>query len=188
VTPAADVYSLAAVLYECLAGQPPRRIRSLADLDPELPVTPLRDVAPQVPQELEDAIMRALARRPDFRPATAAELAAELDGAPTTVALRREHRQRRRLWPALVAALVVVALAAAFVAADGDDPEEPPASPASRIEPVPQGASPDEDARNLAEWLRRYSARTTGAAAGSAFSPNVMPSRASASWTSSRAL
>jgi serine/threonine-protein kinase len=186
VTPAADVYSLAAVLYECLAGQPPRRIRSLADLDPERPVTPLRDVAPQVRQELEDAVMRALARRPEFRPATAAELALELEGEQPTLPLRREHRQRRRLWPVVAAVIVVLALVAAFVAADGDEPEPPP--PPARVEPVPQGASPDEDARNLAGWLRRYSASTTGATAGAAFSPNVMPSRASASWTSSRAL
>jgi serine/threonine protein kinase len=200
VTPAADVYSLGAVLYECLAGRPPRRVESLADLDPEQPITPLRDVVPAVPQELEDAVMHALARRPEFRPATAAELALELgglgetpaeshqalpDGAePPTVPIRREHRQRQRVWPALAAALVLLALAGAYVAADGD-PSEPP--PPTRVEPVPLGGTPAEDARSLSEWLRRYSATATGAA-GASFSPNVMPSRASASWTSSRAL
>ncbi len=190
VTAAADVYSLGAVLYECLAGQPPRRVESLADLDPEQPVTPLRDVAPDVPQELEDAVMRALARRPEFRPATAAEFAQELDTAPPTMTLspvRSEHRQRRRLWPALVAVLVVLALVGALAVADGNEQEPEPPPPAA-VEPVPQGASPAEDARNLSEWLRRYSATTAGEGAGSAFSPKLMPSRASASWTSSRAL
>jgi hypothetical protein len=43
----------------------------------------------------------------------------------------------------------VHALVTAFVAADGDE-NQPPRPPAP-IEPVPQGASPDEDARNLAE-------------------------------------
>jgi serine/threonine protein kinase len=185
VTPATDVYSLGAVLSECLAGRPPRRVESLADLDPDQPITPLRDVVPAVPQELEDAVMHALARRPEFRPATAAELALELDPAePPTVPLRREHRQRRRVWPALAAALVLLALAGAYVAADGDPPEPPPPT---RVEPVPLGGTPAEDARSLSEWLRRYSATATGAA-GASFSPNVMPSRASASWTSSRAL
>ena len=180
VTPAADVYSLGAVLYECLAGRPPRRIESLADLDHAEPVMPLRDVAPEVDERLEDAVMRALARRPEFRPATAGELARELDGAPPTLPLRRAHRQRRRVWPALVAVFVLAALVGAFAFADGDETEPSPRARAP-VQPVPQGASPDEDARNLAEWLRRYSARTTGAAAGAAFSPKVMPSRASAS-------
>ena len=186
VTPAADVYSLGAVLYECLAGRPPRRVESLADLDPEQPITPLRDVAPAVPQELEDAVMHALARRPEFRPATAAELALELDGAePPTLPLRRKHRQRRRIWPALVAVGLLLALAGAYAVA-GDDPPAPP-PPTARGAPGPLGRTPAENARNLSEWLRRYSASATGSA-GAAFSPNVIPSRASASWTSSRAL
>ena len=188
VTPAADVYSLGAILYECLTGRPPRRVESLADLDPDEPVTPLRDLAPAVPQQVEDAVMRALARRPEFRPATAAELALELDGAapPPTEPSRREHRQRRRLWPLLAVLLVALALAASFAVADRDG-SEPPAAPA-RVEPVRQGATPAEDAQNLSEWLRRYSASATGTEGAAFFSPNVIPSRASASWTSSRAL
>ena len=82
VGPAADVYSLGAVLYELLAGEPPFRFESLAQLAAERPpLRPLRELAPDVPQALEDVVMSTLARNPTYRPASAAELGAELAAA-----------------------------------------------------------------------------------------------------------
>ena len=40
---------------------------------------PLTSIAPTVPRSLEEIVMRLLARTPDMRPASAGELAAELD-------------------------------------------------------------------------------------------------------------
>jgi serine/threonine-protein kinase len=82
-----DVYSLACVLYEMLAGQPPflgrtNQVtfrRQLHD-----PPPPLRVARPEVPPSVERAIVRALAKDPAARPATAAAFAGELaegDGA-----------------------------------------------------------------------------------------------------------
>ncbi|HYY77345.1 MAG TPA: protein kinase [Gaiellaceae bacterium] len=95
VTAAADIYSLGVVLYELLTGRTPHEFSSLADLvvkQREQPVRPLSDLEPSVPQALEAVVMRCLARNPDYRPASAAELARELAAAspePPTVPLPR---------------------------------------------------------------------------------------------------
>jgi predicted ATPase len=77
-----DVYSLGAVLYHMLTGRPPFTApRALALLlkhvsqTPEPPST----YAPGLPTTLDEAVLRALAKDPAARPATAAALAAELE-------------------------------------------------------------------------------------------------------------
>ena len=90
VTAAADLYSLGVVLYEALTGRLPHEGESVPELllrrERDAP-TPVRDLAPLVPRELDKAITSCLARSPDERPASAAalarQLAGSLDGAPT---------------------------------------------------------------------------------------------------------
>ncbi len=95
VTAAADIYSLGVVLYELLTGRTPHEFSSLADLvvkQREEPIRALSDLEPSVPHALEAVVMRCLARNPDYRPASAAELARELAAAspePPTVPLPR---------------------------------------------------------------------------------------------------
>ena len=81
VTAAADLYSLGVVLYELLSARTPHEFSSLADLvakQRDEPIRPLSDLEPSIPQALETVVMRCLARNPDYRPASAAELAREL--------------------------------------------------------------------------------------------------------------
>ena len=93
VTAATDIYGLGVVLYELLTGRPPFVIESLTDLvakHRESTVTPVRELEPAVPELLEAAVMKCLARNPDYRPASAAALAHELAAAspePPTVPL-----------------------------------------------------------------------------------------------------
>lgn len=170
VGPPADVYSLAAVLYELLTGRPPRQVASLAELDEHAaePIRPVRDLEPAVPPELEDTVMRALAARPEHRP-SAAELRTGLDawakpGSPSPeppTAVMPASRPPRRGIPRLPLLLLAVAAAGTLagyglVAALGDDGRARPTAPATTASagPPAPGATPEETARNLSAWLR----------------------------------
>ncbi len=96
IKPAADVFSLGCILYECLAGQPPFFADHIAALLAKIlfeEARPLDTVCPHVPRGLGQLIGRMLAKEPGTRPSDAAalrdELSAlspispELDVAPT---------------------------------------------------------------------------------------------------------
>ena len=95
VTASADIYSLGCVLYELLTGRTPYVFDTLPQLvvkHREEAIPPLRELRPEVPQQLEAAVMHALARNPEYRPESAAALAGELAAAspdPPTQALPR---------------------------------------------------------------------------------------------------
>src|SRR5690242_1569570 len=84
-----DLYSLACVLYEMLAGHPPFLGASAQEvivrhtLDP---VPSLRSARPGVPRAVERAVTKALAKVPADRFATAAALVAALEEASTAPA------------------------------------------------------------------------------------------------------
>jgi serine/threonine protein kinase len=81
VTAAADIYSLGCVLFELLTGRTPYLFETLPELvvkQRQEPITPIRELRPEVPAALEAAVMHCLARNPEYRPASAAELAQEL--------------------------------------------------------------------------------------------------------------
>jgi serine/threonine-protein kinase len=165
VTAAADVYSLGAVLYELLTGRPPYEFESLADLATKQSVgqiVPVGELAPAVPQGVEDAVMRSLARNPAYRPASAAAFARELGaGDEPTVPLPTPAAPRRRsyLWPALAALLVLAAVILGVVLATRSGGSSPPRTRQTSVRPIRRGANAQQQAQGIAAWLRARAAR-----------------------------
>ena len=176
VTPATDVYSLGVVLYELLTGRTPFQVETLDDLAqrPAMEVAPVRELVPDVPRDLEDVVMHCLARNPEYRPGDGAQLARELapretaasDAAatkPLPAPARREwFRDRRLIWAAVAGLLLLAAVLLAVVLASGGSSSKPPRGTAvtveqPKVQPIPRGTDAQEQARNIAAWLRQHS-------------------------------
>jgi len=78
----ADLYSLGCTLYFLLAGRPPFAEGTAIEkiLKHQLdPVPPVRQYRPDVPAEVEELLLRMLAKQPQDRPSSALEVAQELE-------------------------------------------------------------------------------------------------------------
>ena len=124
IGPAADIYALGAILYECLTGRPPFRaenpMETVVQVLADEPVPPRR-LMPKLPRDLETISLKCLQKAPARRYATAAELADDLrryleDRPITARPIRGWQRMikwsRRRPAAAALIAVIVVALAA----------------------------------------------------------------------------
>jgi eukaryotic-like serine/threonine-protein kinase len=111
-----DVYALGCVAYEMLAGEPPytgRTPQALLAKRALDPVPHVRTVRESVPEPLEQAITRALAKAPADRFQTAADFARALEAAASAPRVTPSPAVRRGLLAA--AAVLLAALAGTAV-------------------------------------------------------------------------
>jgi eukaryotic-like serine/threonine-protein kinase len=112
-----DIFSLGAVTYEMLGGFSPHAAPTAAATAARVLVdtpTRLTMLRPSVPANVERAVMRALAKAPADRFASAADFAAALHGADEAAARTRATSHVAR-WIALGLVLAVVVPAAALL-------------------------------------------------------------------------
>ncbi|GEM_PF-2144010 len=128
VGPASDVYSLAATLYDVVAGVPPvdaTDVYGILERVTRGQLTPLRTRAPQAPRDLETICTKALDLDPKRRYPSAREFAEDLDRLLRLEAIQarpltwwdRTARSLRRNWrraAAITVALCLLGTAAGF--------------------------------------------------------------------------
>src|SRR5581483_10016604 len=166
--PAADVFSLGAILYECLAGaapfEGPTALETLARVT-EGRFEPLRARRPEVPLELAVAIEKALAPEPGERFVDGVAFARALSAQP------RSRSGRALAVGALIALLAAAsALGAALVGRSGaaSRPLSAPSPKLTPPSPSPPSSSPSSDGDVGALYARGVAILNGGDLAGAA--------------------
>jgi serine/threonine-protein kinase len=138
----ADLYALGLVLYELLMGEPPLTGETASLVMAAHISTPAPRLPDRFPSALRDLVVRMLAKHPDVRPASMAEVLNELRAIPASVEAKPSSR---RLVLAAGAAFAAVALAGGVSVAL----REPPPSSPPVVVPAPLVMQPPPPAHVL---------------------------------------
>lgn len=175
-----DLFSLGVVLYRMCGGrlpfEAPSTMAVLMALGTEDP-PPLQELNPAVPAPLAGLIHQMLAKQPNARPQSAAEVAKRVRALseglapagpviPPRSAAHESRSRRRRFAPAAVALLVVIAVAAILIVRNWNGSEttanaagEATPPPADNTKVIRSIATPtpsaidDDNERKAAEWV-----------------------------------
>jgi hypothetical protein len=170
-----DLYALGATLHALLTGRPPldgAGYSLLKKILTEQPRGP-RAAEADVPRELDALVLRLLAKDPTARPASALEVAAELD---VIRASARSARPRTLVAALASVALLGVAVVAGVLALRRREPAEPPAAvatpaaPARPLAPSPAPSPSPSPSRNALEPKLRWRGKVAGSAPSCVFS------------------
>jgi serine/threonine-protein kinase len=152
IGPRSDVFGLGATLYAALTGHAPFEGASLIEvLSMEDPPAPPSSYVPGLDRRLDALVLGCLKRDPDDRPASAGELAAQLEGY-------LEEPMASRLPAVLAAAAIALGLMLAAVVVVSRTPGaasvSPDPAPATSPSPVAVDADPHATLEQLVDtWL-----------------------------------
>jgi tetratricopeptide (TPR) repeat protein/tRNA A-37 threonylcarbamoyl transferase component Bud32 len=110
-----DVYALACLVYEMLAGEPPFTAATIAALQARHvldPVPSIRTVRPALPEAVQQVLEKGLAKSPADRFATAGAFVDALEAARTAPPPPRRGRRAPLAWVGAAAALIATAAVA----------------------------------------------------------------------------
>jgi len=169
VTAATDVYALATVAFELLAGRKARSGRTPMEVAHAITAKPppdLREAWQQAPAEAAEVVMTAMARDPADRPASVCEFASDLAralGEETTARVRLDAARAATGGAAAAAAGPAAAMATpdSAEASPSDEPtaahepEPARAAPPAAREPEPPRRAPPAERPNASSLPRR---------------------------------
>ena len=157
LTPAVDVYSLGAILFNLLTGQPPflgEHAMAVIQQAAEKPAPKLRTLAPTLDRDLENICAKCLEREPTAR-YCAADLAQDLErwlegrpviARPVSLPVRALRWSRRNPAIAAMAALLVALAMAVGITTWKNEFASPPARTAIAVLPFESLSEDKEDA------------------------------------------